>query len=113
MSIGLTSTELSGFSADHLLRDADLAMYEANRAAAGDRSCLTKDFAANSPASCISNPNCENAIFGYELTVAYQPIVSLSTGRVAAFEALLRWQHPSLGAISRGVHSDFRGKRTD
>jgi EAL domain-containing protein (putative c-di-GMP-specific phosphodiesterase class I) len=35
-----------------------------------------------------------------ELTLDYQPIVSLRTGKIAGFEALLRWMHPSRGMVS-------------
>jgi len=35
----------------------------------------------------------------------YQPIVSLASGRISGFEALLRWQHPQRGLVSGRVHS--------
>lgn len=100
VSIGLTSTELSGFSADHLLRDADLAMYEAKSRGRGRSQLFDQGLRRELSRKLHLESELRSAIFGYELTVAYQPIVSLSTGRVAAFEALLRWQHPTLGAIS-------------
>ena len=40
------------------------------------------------------------AIYHYELKLYYQPIISLSTGRINGFEALIRWQHPTQGLIS-------------
>src|SRR5262249_14391001 len=39
------------------------------------------------------------ALEGQELRVFYQPIVSLETGRINGFEALLRWQHPERGLL--------------
>lgn len=41
-----------------------------------------------------------SAVSRQELQLRYQPITSLSTGQVVGFEALLRWQHPSMGEIS-------------
>ncbi|HEY0043315.1 MAG TPA: bifunctional diguanylate cyclase/phosphodiesterase [Allosphingosinicella sp.] len=40
------------------------------------------------------------AIEAEELTLAYQPIIELGTGRVSGFEALARWDHPGRGPIS-------------
>lgn len=40
------------------------------------------------------------AIQNQELTVYYQPIVALCTGKITGFEALVRWQHPQLGLVS-------------
>jgi EAL domain-containing protein (putative c-di-GMP-specific phosphodiesterase class I) len=41
-----------------------------------------------------------DAIDNEELTVVFQPILDLGTGRISGFESLTRWQHPSRGAIS-------------
>jgi len=40
-----------------------------------------------------------------EFRLHYQPIVSLASGRISGFEALLRWQHPQRGLVSGRVHS--------
>jgi diguanylate cyclase (GGDEF)-like protein/PAS domain S-box-containing protein len=43
------------------------------------------------------------AVAGEQLAVAYQPIVDLTTGRIASFEALVRWPHPSRGLLAPGT----------
>ena len=40
------------------------------------------------------------AILGYQLRLHYQPIINIVTGKVAGFEALMRWSHPAKGMIS-------------
>ena len=49
-----------------------------------------------------------------ELRLHYQLIVSLETGKIAGFEALVRWQHPVAGLFNAGrVYLGCRGNRTD
>lgn len=43
------------------------------------------------------------AILGYQLRLHYQPIINIITGKVAGFEALMRWHHPTKGMISPAV----------
>lgn len=92
-----------GDDVDTVLRNADVAMYEAKDAgkarhaifqpamfeAIVERMALVRDLRA-----AVSNP----AAYGLEL--AFQPIVSLQTGAVRSLEALLRWSHPTRGRIS-------------
>jgi diguanylate cyclase (GGDEF)-like protein len=96
-SIGIAPV---GVSADDALRDADLAMYgakdaggaqvrlfgDAMRVAAADRMDLERDLRI--------------AITERQLTLAYQPIIELDTGRAVGVEALSRWMHPDRGAVS-------------
>ncbi len=46
-----------------------------------------------------------------ELEVVYQPICDLQTGKVSAFEALLRWNHPARGLIAPGDFIALARKR--
>jgi diguanylate cyclase (GGDEF)-like protein len=90
-------------SAEDLMQDADLALYKAKatgkdgyaefksemQVAAQDRIHLEMDLARAQEAG--------------ELSIVYQPILELETERVVGVEALLRWRHPSAGAISPNV----------
>jgi diguanylate cyclase (GGDEF)-like protein/PAS domain S-box-containing protein len=98
-SIGIVTSDKTTGGAEEVLRNADVAMYEAKRAG---RACwvmfnnsmhtrLTRDVAIES--------SLRHAIANEELYVVYQPIVDLADGRVVCAEALLRWEHPTLGAI--------------
>jgi diguanylate cyclase (GGDEF)-like protein/PAS domain S-box-containing protein len=93
----------AGDDVETVLRNADVAMYEAKDAgkarhavfqpamfeAIVQRMALVRDLRA-----AVSNPT------AYGLELAFQPIVSLQTGAVRSLEALLRWSHPSRGRIS-------------
>jgi diguanylate cyclase (GGDEF)-like protein/PAS domain S-box-containing protein len=86
-------------TADQLLSDADIAMYLA-KGAGGDRFAL---FDAVMSASAVERLSLKADLAGAlnrgELSLAYQPIVDLHTGRTIKIEALLRWQHPERGPI--------------
>ena len=89
----------SGISQD-LLRNADIAMYRAK--VQGGRQMVV--FNQKMHDACVSRLKLESdlrrAIDRQELLLHYQPIVSLTTGRITGFEALVRWQHPTRGRIS-------------
>ena len=77
-----------------LMREADAAMYEAKRMGPGS----TKLFEASMHKRASDRLYVENdlrqAIAKDELELYYQPIVSLRSGEIAGFEALVRWNHP-------------------
>jgi diguanylate cyclase (GGDEF)-like protein len=84
-----------------LLRSADAAMNQAKTHGRGrvhlyDASCETDTDTARKLQ--VANALRE-ALDADELTLGYQPIVDLTNGRVVAVEALLRWEHPVLGAV--------------
>ena len=89
----------SGADADEMLRNADLAMYTAK---AGGKNCV-RDFAHEMHLAAVERLDLEVHLRGAaergELVMHYQPIYELRTGRIAAFEALVRWQHPERGLL--------------
>jgi len=87
---------------EQILQDADVAMYRAKKA----RDHTIEIFDDHMHAAMIARLKLEmdlrQALDHKEFLVYYQPIVSLETGRVISFEALLRWQHPKHGLLSPG-----------
>jgi diguanylate cyclase (GGDEF)-like protein/PAS domain S-box-containing protein len=103
VSIGIAmSSSMDLTRAEDLLRGADIAMY---RAKAQGKSChevFTNEMHQNVMTLMEMENDLRRAIERQEFQLFYQPIVSLSSGRVAGFEALVRWQHPEKGFISPG-----------
>ncbi len=85
-----------------LLRDADLALYQAK--GAGRARYVLFDGAAHERAveRLTMEADLRRALERDELVLHYQPEVELSSGRIAGMEALLRWQHPTRGLIPPG-----------
>ncbi|MDE2304455.1 MAG: EAL domain-containing protein [Gammaproteobacteria bacterium] len=99
-SIGIVTSAQRYEDAEDILRNADVAMYEAKRA--GRACCVVFDEAMHVRLSrhLTIETGLRRAIGTDELSLVYQPIVDLSSGRVVSVEALTRWHHPQLGAIS-------------
>ncbi|HEY9853703.1 MAG TPA: EAL domain-containing protein [Leptolyngbyaceae cyanobacterium] len=101
-SIGISFGNIEYEKPEYLLRDADLAMYHA-KALGKNRYYI---FDPNLHQKAFKLLQLENdlrrAIERKEFVVYYQPIVRLNTGKIAGFEALIRWQHPTLGMVSPG-----------
>ncbi len=98
-SIGIVVGHQGYAKAEHLLRDADIAMYRAK----GNGKARYEIFTAHMHTQAMARLHLENdlrqAINGGEMVLHYQPIVTLSTGAIAGFEVLTRWQHPSRGLV--------------
>jgi diguanylate cyclase (GGDEF)-like protein len=106
-SIGIAFTGEGSDEPEGLLRDADLAMYRAKRHRPGPRDVLDLrelHLAGHQAGLARSLPG---ALGRGELHVDYQPIVDARDGRVTGAEALLRWAHPSRGAVSPTVFIPF------
>ena len=84
---------------DRLLRNADLAMYRAKADGKGRYIVFDSSMHADSLARLETENDLRHALEGHQLRIHYQPIVSLRSGRVIEFEALIRWQHPTRGLI--------------
>jgi diguanylate cyclase (GGDEF)-like protein len=87
-------------TASAMLRDADAAMYVAKEKGTGLIEVFDDAASHRSLQRLDLRSELLHALDRDELQVHYQPIVALDTGRILAFEALLRWTHPHRGAIS-------------
>jgi diguanylate cyclase (GGDEF)-like protein/PAS domain S-box-containing protein len=100
VSIGLAMADATGDSIESLLRDADLAMYDA-KLEGKDR---TRWFDAQMRTEVIERRALEtdlrHAIEHGEIVAHYQPQVDVRNGRVVGCEALARWNHPERGEIT-------------
>ncbi len=106
VSIGVavaSSHHIEGMSASEaaveLLHHADIAMYQAKRRGRSRSELYTDAMRAESRKHKELGSELERALAAGQLRLAYQPIISTHSGRVAGAEALLRWDHPERGTL--------------
>ncbi|MDJ0732957.1 MAG: EAL domain-containing protein [Nostocaceae cyanobacterium] len=99
-SIGINWGNKNYEKPEYLLRDADTAMYRA-KALGRARYHIFDPVMYKEAIQILELENdLRRAIERQEFLVLYQPMISLATGRISGFEALVRWQHPTRGIIS-------------
>ncbi len=98
-SIGLVSWVDQQESAAGLMSDAELAMFRAKRAGGNRVEPFRPAFRASGTDRLQLETDLRRAIERKELSMVYQPIVRLSDGELAGFEALMRWDHSKRGNI--------------
>jgi diguanylate cyclase (GGDEF)-like protein/PAS domain S-box-containing protein len=99
-SAGIALKSKHGSSSDALMKRADLALYAAKSTRKGDYAWFEFEMEEKADHQRTLRDELSTALDNGELFLEYQPIVSTATGKVEAFEALLRWQHPIRGLIS-------------
>ena len=99
-SIGVAMYPQDGDNLDDLMRHADVAMYEAKGSGRDQVHYFTEDLNLRAQERLHLETSLRNAIERNELALHYQPRIDAATGRLRGVEALLRWQHPELGAVS-------------
>ncbi len=100
-SIGIAlSSTVEYDQAENLLRDADTAMYRAKALGKARYELFNQEMYTKALVRLQLENDLRRAIERHEFQLYYQPIVSLTNGRLSGFEALLRWQHPERGLIS-------------
>ncbi|HEY4340361.1 MAG TPA: EAL domain-containing protein [Steroidobacteraceae bacterium] len=100
ISIGIVHGSHSHTNAGGLLRDGDAAMYEAKAAGRGCHVVFDSALRRRIERKANTERELRLAVESQQLTLAYQPIINLESGRFVGLESLLRWQHPKLGAVS-------------
>jgi diguanylate cyclase (GGDEF)-like protein/PAS domain S-box-containing protein len=98
-SIGIAT----GQASENLLRNADLAMYEAKRRGGDGFAFFAPGMHAAAERRLALFAELGRADLPDELVLHYQPVFDLTSGEIKAAEALLRWQHPQHGFVSPSV----------
>jgi diguanylate cyclase (GGDEF)-like protein/PAS domain S-box-containing protein len=91
------------FNGEDLLRDADIAMYEAKRQGRERYVIFDSEMSKRSSLHFTLSQDLKFALSRREISMHYQPIVALGNGDVVGFEALMRWRHPVEGLVSPDV----------
>ena len=99
-SIGIANYPNDGEDADRLLANADAAMYQAKETGRDNFQFFTPQLNISAHTKFAMQEDLRHALAREELYLDYQPQVNLRTGEMFAVEALVRWNHPSLGLIS-------------
>ncbi|MET0068163.1 MAG: EAL domain-containing protein [Candidatus Thiodiazotropha sp.] len=100
LSIGIAVYPQDGSSVKNLLRNADIAMYRSKQEGRNTYSYFTESMNREMLRSISIEARLRGAIARDDLTLHYQPIVSLEDGMLIGAEALLRWHDAELGKIS-------------
>lgn len=101
-SVGVVHSAVVGTDPGHLMRAADITLYQAKAKgngtwerydpARGEQELTKHSLATAMPAALSHN----------EFVLHYQPLITLADSRIRGFEALIRWQHPRLGLVLPG-----------
>jgi len=102
-SIGVSVFPDDGSTPEELLKQADIAMYRAKAAGRGRFVFFEESMNVAQREQAVMEYELHLAISRNQFTVNYQPRVDLRDGRLLGAEALLRWKHPVLGAVSPAV----------
>jgi diguanylate cyclase (GGDEF)-like protein len=107
VSIGIAYSRKDGDDADHLLKNADLALYAAKADGRNTLRSFELEMDARVRARRALEVEFRAALSHGEFELHYQPIVNLAQHRVVGFEALVRWRHPVRGMVSPGEFIPF------
>ena len=102
-SIGIATFPDCGSNLDGLLRASDIAMYEAKRAGRQQYRFYDHEMNGRARSRLMLEESVRTAIENRDFNLVYQPQVAIDTGQIRGFEALLRWQHPSVGDVPPGL----------
>jgi len=100
VSIGIALSNSSYEQPEEILRDADTAMYRAKSLGKARYEIFDADMRASVMARLQLEMDLHRALEHSEFQNFYQPIVSLASGEIVGFEALLRWDHPTRGQLA-------------
>jgi diguanylate cyclase (GGDEF)-like protein len=103
VSIGIVIGNSNYQNSFHLLRDADIALYQAKNNGRGSYQLFDQIMYTEANKRLKLETDLRRVIEREEkeeLVIYYQPIINLKTGQISGFESLIRWQHPERGLIT-------------
>lgn len=103
VSMGIAVSNTRYQKPDDLLRDADTALYQAKALGKGRYQLFEPEMYQAVLQRLQLETDLRKALTNQEFSVHYQPIISLDSGIIIGFEALVRWYHPTQGLISPGL----------
>ncbi len=99
LSIGVVIGHLGYEKVEDIIRDADTALYRAKGGGRGRYDVFTDELHVAAMNRWRVESDLRRAIEQREFTLFYQPVMSLDSGTVLHFEALIRWRHPTRGLV--------------
>ncbi len=99
-SIGIALYPRDGLDLDSLARSADSAMYQAKQSGRNNFCFFTSEIQTQSEAALRVGNALRRALEREQLSLHFQPQIALASGKTVGAEALLRWNHPELGAVA-------------
>ncbi len=99
-SIGVALAPQDGTELDHLIKNADLAMYGAKSDGRRTYRFFEPAMDASAKARLTMEQDLRQALVAGGFEIHYQPVVDLHRNEVTGCEALLRWRHPERGMVS-------------
>jgi diguanylate cyclase (GGDEF)-like protein/PAS domain S-box-containing protein len=99
-SIGIAFSATGFGRPDDLLRNADTALYRAKMRGRNRYEAFDQEMHRRAMSLIQLEADLRRAVEREEMSVHYQPIVSLSTGTIGGFEALIRWNHATRGTLA-------------
>jgi diguanylate cyclase (GGDEF)-like protein len=100
VSVGINLCDSGYDHAEDMLRDAGNALVRAKAAGKGTHAVFAREMHSRAVELLILDQALKEAVARQEFVAHYQPILSVETGRLVAFEALARWQHPTRGLLA-------------
>jgi predicted signal transduction protein with EAL and GGDEF domain len=98
-SVGISIAPNDGSNPDKLLKNADMALYRAKSDGGDSYRFFEPNMDAEMQARRTMEIDLRRALTVGEFEVYYQPFITLKTGKISGFEALLRWHHPKRGMV--------------
>src|SRR5436190_7056039 len=98
-SIGIAAADSSS-TADEIVRNADLAMYSAKADGKGQSAFFEPSMHSAARRRLQLTGDLRRALAEGQLSVNYQPLIRLTDGKMLGAEALLRWNHPTMGPVA-------------